>query len=139
VDGGGDPDWRDLQAEVSAMSSPKKNNIPADKLDLYEKLVATNPKVERKGAANPYTSLNGHMFSYLNRSGSLALRLPADEREKFLKKYKTTLFEAYGAVMKEYVTVPDRLLRNMKELRKYFALSYQYVGSLKPKPSKKKS
>ena len=121
------------------MSSPKKNNIPADKLDLYEKLVATNPKVERKGAANPYTSLNGHMFSYLNRSGSLALRLPADEREKFLKKYKTTLFEAYGAVMKEYVTVPDRLLRNMKELRKYFALSYQYVGSLKPKPSKKKS
>jgi hypothetical protein len=117
----------------------KKNNIPGDKLELYEKLVATNPKVERKGAANPYTSLNGHMFTYLNPSGSLALRLPADEREKFLKKYKTTLFEAYGAVMKEYVTVPDSLLKNTKELSKYFALSYGYVGSLKPKPSKKKS
>ena len=121
------------------MSSPKKNNIPADKLDLYEKLVATNPKVERKGAANPYTSLNGHMFTYLNPAGSLALRLPAEEREKFLKKYKTTLFEAYGAVMREYVTVPDSLLKNTKELANYFALSYQYVGSLKPKPSKKKS
>jgi hypothetical protein len=121
------------------MSAPKKNNIPADKLDLYEKLVATNPKIERTGAANPYTSLNGHMFTYLNPSGSLALRLPADEREKFLNKYKTTLFEAYGAVMKEYVTVPDSLLRNTKELQKYFALSYQYVGSLKPKPTKKKS
>jgi hypothetical protein len=58
------------------MSPPKKNNIPADKLELYEKLVRTNPKVERKGAANPYTSLNGHMFTYLNPSGSLALRLP---------------------------------------------------------------
>jgi TfoX/Sxy family transcriptional regulator of competence genes len=69
----------------------------------------------------------------------LALRLPADEREKFLKKYKTTLFEAYGAVMKEYVTVPDSLLKNTKELQTYFALSYQYVGSLKPKPTKKKS
>jgi hypothetical protein len=121
------------------MRSPKKNNIPADKLDLYEKLVATNPKIERKGAANPYTSLNGHMFTYLNPSGSLALRLPADEREKFLKKYKTTLFEAYGAVMKEYVTVPDRLLKNTRELQKYFALSYQYVGSLKPKPTKKRA
>jgi hypothetical protein len=120
------------------MSAQKKNHIPAEKLELYEKLVATNPKIERKGAANPYTSLNGHMFTYLNPSGSLALRLPTDEREKFLEKYKTTLFEAYGAVMKEYVTVPDSLLKNTKELQKYFALSYQYVGRLKPKPSKKK-
>ena len=115
------------------------SKVPADKLELYEKLVATIPKVERKGAANPYTSLNGHMFTYLNPTGSLALRLPADEREKFLKKYKTTLFEAYGAVMKEYVTVPDSLLKNTKALSKYFALSYEYVASLKPKPSKKKS
>ncbi|HLK20681.1 MAG TPA: hypothetical protein VKT81_17125 [Bryobacteraceae bacterium] len=121
---------------MSAKPLPK---APADKLALYEKLVATHPKVERKGAANPYTSLNGHMFSYLNPEGTLALRLPADEREKFLKKYKTTLFEAYGAVMKEYVTVPDKLLKNTKELSKYFELSYAYIGSLKPKPTKKKS
>jgi TfoX/Sxy family transcriptional regulator of competence genes len=121
------------------MSSPRKNNIPADKLDLYDKLVKTNPKIERKGAANPYTSLNGHMFTYLNASGSLALRLPKDEREKFLKKHKTTLFEAYGAVMKEYVKVPDSLLRDTKTLQRYFELSYEYIKTLKPKPTKKKS
>jgi hypothetical protein len=121
------------------MSVKKTNNIPADKLELYERLVATNPKIERKGAANPYTSMNGHMFTYLNPSGSLALRLPEGEREKFLKKYKTTLFEAYGVVMKEYVTVPDGLLRKTKELEKYFEMSYRYVQSLKPKPTKKKS
>jgi TfoX/Sxy family transcriptional regulator of competence genes len=120
------------------MAAKKANNIPVEKLELYEKLVATNPKVARKGAANPYTSLNGHMFTYLNPSGSLALRLPTDEREAFLKKYKTTLFEAYGAVMKEYVTVPDKLLRNTKELQKYFELSYRYIGTLKPKPTAKK-
>ena len=96
-----------------------KHNIPADKVALYEKLIATNPKIKRKGAANPYISLSGHMFSYLDPSGSLALRLPEDEREMFLKNYKTTQFEAYGHVMKEYVTVPDRLLRNTNELRKY--------------------
>jgi hypothetical protein len=120
------------------MSPPKKNNIPADKLELYEKLVSTNPKIKRKGAANPYTSLNGHMFSYLNPSGSLALRLPEEEREKFLRKYKTTLFEAYGTVMKEYVTVPDTLLKDTKKLQPYFQLSYEYIETLKPKPTTKK-
>ncbi len=119
--------------------SKPKNNIPADKMELYEKLVRTNPDVKRKGAANPYTSLNGHMFSYLNASGSLALRLPPDEREKFLKKYKTKLFEAYGIVMKEYVTVPDKLLRDTKTLQRYFQLSYEYIKTLKPKPTKKKA
>jgi len=55
-----------------------------------------------------------------------------------MKKYDTTLVEAYGVVQKEYVTVPDALLRNTKELQKYFELSYRYVRTLKPKPSKKK-
>jgi hypothetical protein len=118
------------------MSVQKKSTVPAGNLALYEKLVATNPNIERKGATHPYTSLNGHMFSYLHPSGAVALRLPKDEREKFLIKYKTTLFEAYGAVQKEYVTVPDALLKNTKELQKYFELSYQYVQTLKPKPSR---
>src|SRR5207245_4280851 len=93
---------------------------PADKLELYEELVATNPKVERKGATMPYTSLNGHMFSLLTRDGWLAIRLPSDVREAFLKKYKTKLCVQYGTVMKEYVEVPDALLRKTPELRKYF-------------------
>jgi TfoX/Sxy family transcriptional regulator of competence genes len=120
------------------MNTKKKCNIPADKQALYDKLLATNPKIERKGAANPYTSRNGHMFTYLNPSGTLALRLPEKEREEFLKKFKTTLFEAYGAVMKEYVTVPDFLLQDTKTLRKYLELSYAYIETLKPKPTKKK-
>jgi TfoX/Sxy family transcriptional regulator of competence genes len=41
--------------------------------------------------------------------------------------------------MKEYVTVPDALLNSRKELQQYFALSYEYVKALKPKPTKKKS
>jgi TfoX/Sxy family transcriptional regulator of competence genes len=41
--------------------------------------------------------------------------------------------------MKEYVTVPDKLLENTEELKKYLDLSYEYVKTLKPKPTKKKS
>src|SRR5437016_4243416 len=109
-----------------------------DSLELYESLVATNPDVERKGATVPYTSLNGHMFSYLSKDGKLALRLPPKEREAFLKKYKAKLCQSYGVVQTEYVEVPDSLLASTRELKKLFDCSYAYVGSLKPKPTTKK-
>ena len=110
----------------------------AHHLALYEKLIAAHPEAERKGAMMPYTSLNGHMFSLFTKEGYLALRLPSAEREAFLKKYKTTLCEQYGVVMKEYVVVPAALLAKTAELKKFFAMSYDYVGSLKPKPTTKK-
>jgi hypothetical protein len=47
------------------------------------------------------------MFTLLRQSRTLAIRLPEAIREEFLKKHQTKLFGAYGAVMKEYVTVPD--------------------------------
>jgi len=112
---------------------------PPDKVALYEKLVATNPKVQRKGAAMPYTSLNGNMFSVMTKDGTLALRLPAESRDVFLKKYKTTLIEMYGMVMPEYVAVPDALLKKTAALKKYFDLSYEYCASLKPKPTTRKA
>ena len=114
------------------------STIPADVLESYDRLVATNPSVERKGATMPYTSANGHMFSFLTKTGTLALRLPAEERNAFLKKYKTKLCEQHGTVLEEYVDVPGTLLKRTQELKKYFDLSYAYVASLKPKPTKKK-
>jgi hypothetical protein len=107
-------------------------------LALYEKLVATNPKVERKGKTMPYTSLNGHMFSMLTKEGEVALRLPAGEREAFLEKYETRRPVQYGTVMKEYVVVPAGLLERTGELQAYFDVSYGYVGSLKPKATTRK-
>ena len=117
------------------MAASKRNETNAN-VDLYDKLIATNPKIERKGAAIPYTSLNGNMFTLLHQS-SLAIRLPEDKREEFLRKYNTTLFTAYGTVMKEYVAVPDALLKKTKELQKYLEFSYEYAKTLKPKPTKK--
>ncbi len=119
------------------MATQRQPKLPPDKIALYDKLIATNPKIERKGAANPYTSLNGHMFSLLH-SGVMALRLPQREREEFLKKYNTTLYEAYGTVMKEYVTVPEALLKDTKAVQKHLAVSFAYVKTLPPKATKKK-
>jgi hypothetical protein len=125
------------KASSAEMSTKKKSSAPEDRLAFYDKLIGSNPSIERKGAANPYTSLNGHMFSYLHPSGAMALRLPEPDREKFLKKYGTTLFETYGVVQKEYVRVPDELLENTRELLKYLDTSHRYIGTLKPKTTKK--
>jgi hypothetical protein len=112
---------------------------PAECVALYDALVATNPEIERKGATMPYTSVNGNMFSLLTPDGTLALRLPAADREAFLKRYETTLCEQYGTVMKEYVRVPPALLQDTRTLAKYLDVSYRYACSLKPKPTTKKT
>ena len=119
------------------MATKKESTIPAETIVLYDKLISTIDGVERKGATVPYTSLNGHMFSYLTKDGSLALRLPKDAIEEFLTKHKTKLCEAYGVIQKEYAMVPDELFENTKELKKHFAASRAYVASMKPKPNKK--
>ena len=105
---------------------------------LYDALIATQPEVERKWATMPYTSVNGNMFSLLTPDGTLALRLPAADRDAFLHKYKTTLSKQYGVVMKEYVNVPAALLQNTRGLAKYFDRSYQYARALRPKATKRK-
>lgn len=113
----------------------KTSLVSAERLELYDRLVATLPGVQRKGATVPYTSVNGRMFSFLTKTGKVALRLPDGEREAFLKKYKAVLSENYGVVQKEFVEVPDDLLKKTSELKKYFAQSFAYVKSQKPKPT----
>jgi hypothetical protein len=115
------------------MVAKKKSAIPAEKLDLYEKLIASVPGIERKGDVHPYTSVNGHMFTYLDQTGTMGMRLPAAGYEAFLKKYKASPFESYGVVKKDWVTVPDALLENTKELKKYVVMSYEATKALKPK------
>jgi hypothetical protein len=103
--------------KTAARKTAKKTAGSDEIVALYEKLVATIPGLERKGDANPYTSMNGNMFTLLHQSRALAIRLPDDKRDEFLKKYKTKLFEAYGAVMKEYVAVPDAMLPETRGTR----------------------
>ena len=110
---------------------------PADRLELYEELVATNPDVARKGAANPYTSLNGWMFSFLDAGGAVSLRLSKEDREEFMSHYDSRISVQYGSQMKEFVVVPDDLLENLDELTPWFTRSYEWVGTLEPKPTKK--
>lgn len=108
-------------------------------LARFEQLIATQSGIDRKGTKMPYTSLNGHMFSFLDSEGHLSLRLPDSERDSFLARHDTRLSEQHGRVMKEYVLVPDELLQGESpELKAAFETSVIYIRSLKPKPTKRK-
>lgn len=110
----------------------------SENLKLYEELISLFPSVDRKGKSMPYTSLNGHMFSFLDKEGNMGLRLSKPDRENFIIDFKVGLMEQHGRTMKEYVVIPQSLLKNTNSLSEYFKLSYDYVSSLKPKPVRKK-
>ena len=111
---------------------------PEREVALYEALIATHPELERKGKSSPYTSINGNMFTILSADGVLGMRLGAADREGFVATFGTGLYEAHGAVMKEYVAVPAELLAETEKLAPYLAKSYDYAKGLKPKPTTRK-
>ena len=106
---------------------------PADRLALYEGLVASAEGVERKGAANPYTSRNGHMTSFIDKEGEVSIRLDKSDREQFIESFGSRISMQYGKQMREFVVVPDDLLERQDELRPWFVRSWERVGTLKPK------
>ena len=109
-----------------------------EKLEIYDKLVAMCPRFERLGKTMPYTSANTHMFSLLNKDGELGFRLSNESQEKFKQEHNTTIYKSYGAVMKDYVLIPDHMLDDLEMLSTYLNESYDYVMSLKANPRKKK-
>jgi len=118
------------------MAAP--STIPAVAIERYDALIAACPGVERRGASMPYTSMNGHMFSFLMPDGTLALRLPSPERERFMTDHGGDIVEQHGRVLKEYVAIPTDLFARADALAPQFARSRDHVASLKPAPSRRK-
>lgn len=120
------------------MSSKKKPAAPSEIVALYDRLMEAHPEIVRKGAAFPYTSLNGHMFSILGKSGQMGLRLSKEARAAFAAEHNSDPFVQHNTVMKEYVAVPADLLEDTERMLGYMDLSLEYIRSLKPKPTKRK-
>lgn len=109
---------------------------PPDALERYAAVV-TGAGRSVKGAKNPYTSRNGHMFSFLDRSGVMALRLSQEMADEFLSTYESGPVTQYGSVMRGYVSIPDDLLSDTAELGEWFEKAFDWIGTLDPKPTRK--
>lgn len=120
------------------MPGGSKYEGPSEALKLYAQAVeASDTDAEVKGAKNPYTSLNGNMFSFLDFEGNMALRLSDELQEEFMAEYESGPVVHYGSTMRGYVSVPDELLRNTDEITGWFTKSYEWIATLKPKPTNK--
>lgn len=109
---------------------------PSDALERYA-AVAEQAGEAVKGAKNPYTSHNGHMYSFLDVDGAMALRLSDELIDEFLSRYESGPVIRYGSVMRGYVSVPDDLLSDTEELGSWFEKAYEWIGTLEPKATKK--
>ena len=107
-------------------------------LAFYDELVAANPKFERLGKTMPYTGANTYMFSLLNKDAQLGIRLPDDLRAEFHEKYCAEPYRSYGAVMRDYVLIPESLLEQPAIIGHYLDAAYEYVMSLPPQERKGK-
>ena len=114
----------------------KRVTAPADKVELYERLIASVEGVElRSNFGSPYTAVNGNMSSMISKHGLVGIRLPEPDRSAFLVAFQTELFRGDPAwpPAREFVAVPDWLLRDTDAIRPYFERGHRYAVSLRPK------
>ncbi len=120
------------------MPGGSKYQGPPEALEAYRSVIKESQTgAEVKGAKNPYTSRNGHMFSFLDADGTMALRLSDELMEEFRLSYESGDVIQYGATMRGYSSVPAELLADTETLAVWFDRSWKRIGTLPPKPTKK--
>ena len=111
---------------------------PPEALAEYQAVIeASATGTQVKGAKNPHTSRNGHMFSFLTPEGIMALRLSEELGGQFQGEYESGPVMQYNSVMRGYVSIPTELLAQPDELAPWFDRAWDWIGSLPPKPTKK--
>ena len=107
---------------------------PPEALEAYTSVVAASDgDVAVKGAKNPYTSRNGHMFSFLTAEGTMALRLSEEMTAAFRSSYQSGDVTQYNSTMRGYSSVPAELLADTDTLAGWFDRSCDWIGTLPPK------
>lgn len=123
------------------MVTAKKVVAPADKVRLYERLLASVEGIDAKSNfGSAYTAVNGNMYSMISKYGVVGIRLPEPDRSAFLAAFNTELFRGDPAwpPSKQMVAVPDALLADTEALRPYMERSYRYALTLRPKKTTKR-
>lgn len=116
----------------------KEPTFPGNSFELYQKVIATHDDFDIKGKNNPYTSHNGHMFTFLDKEGKMSIRFSPEDLCTFMEKHDAKPSIQYGSTMHGYAVVPDRLFEDTVTLGRYLVRSFDYIRTLKPKESKKK-
>lgn len=112
----------------------RKKSAAEERVDLYNNLIAKHENFKRIGNTMPFTIANGHIFSQLNRAGIIGIMLSKESREAFIKKHKSSPFEAFGGILEDFISVPESLYNDNELMSSLLNESFEYVNYL---PTKK--
>lgn len=73
------------------------------------------------------------MFSLLNKAGEIGIRFSKEGQKKYIKEFNSSIYKSYNAIMRGYVLIPDKMLKDLDNVANYLNESYDYVMSLDPK------
>ena len=122
-----------MHAVPNNNSSRKTKIMWEEKVKVFDELVAKCSRFQRKGKTVPYTSANGHMFSLVNKAGEIGFRFSKDVQEKYIGEFDSTIYKSHNSIMRGYVLIPERMLKDLENVARYLDESYDYVMSLDPK------
>lgn len=106
-------------------------------LSQFEQLASAHDGLVVKGKKMPYVALGGNMFAFVDSDGVFCVRLSEPEKADFNSRHGGSDVLQYGAVMRGYVAVPERILSDRSALADLFAKSLEFIRTLPPKPTKR--
>lgn len=118
---------------------PKWRPAPDWLIEVFNNALMLFPEAEvRKTFGYPSSFANGNMFAGLHQE-SLVLRLSDQDRARFLELKGARQFEPMpGRLMREYVVVPEAVLKSEGQLNTWLGRAFAYTTSLPHKARKAK-
>jgi TfoX/Sxy family transcriptional regulator of competence genes len=117
----------------------KLRKSPEELVATFDDVMPGRPATKRKMFGFPAGFVNGNMFMGLFEN-SMILRLPLESRDELIQRHGAKLFEPMaGRVMKEYVALPESLIRDREQLAAWVAKALVHAESLEPKAAKAKA
>ena len=117
----------------------KLRKSPEALVATFDDVMPGPPATKRKMFGFPAGFIKGNMFTGLFED-SMILRLPPELREELIQRHGAKLFAPMaGRVIKEYVALPESLIRDRENLSSWVARALVHGESLKPKAAKAKA
>jgi len=121
---------------MAKRAMPKFTKAPPELVATFDRVTDLSGVEHRKMFGYPAAFAGGNMFASLFQS-SMILRLSAEDREAFARRFQAQPFEPMpGRPMREYLEVPAAVLASPKQLREWVDRALAYAASL---PAKGKS
>lgn len=117
----------------------KLRKSPEELVAKFDDVMPGPPATKRKMFGFPAGFVNGNMFMGLFED-NMILRLPPELRDELIRLHGGKPFAPMaGRVMKEYVVLPEALIRDREQLSSWVGKALVYGESLEPKKAKTKS